>query len=147
MNIADVCCTLVRESGDAIIVCDAEGAIRFWNRSAERIFGFAEADALGRSLDIIIPPTLRARHDAGYARTMRTGTSRYGAGDLLAVPALHSDGRRLSIEFTITPIRGSAGEMQGIAAIIRDATARFEELRRLRRQAGALAKDGGERAT
>ncbi|HEY5085819.1 MAG TPA: PAS domain S-box protein, partial [Gemmatimonadaceae bacterium] len=79
--------TLVRDAPDAVIYADAGGVIRFWNSAAERIFGFSEAEALGQSLDLIIPENLRARHWNGYAETMRTGKTRYGAGDLLAVPA------------------------------------------------------------
>ncbi len=62
IDIDRFCLTLIREAPDAIIFADAEGKIRFWNRGAERIFGFAEAEALGQSLDIIIPDNLRARH-------------------------------------------------------------------------------------
>jgi PAS domain S-box-containing protein len=89
---------------------------------------------LGQSLDIIIPEGLRARHWAGYSATMQSGSTRYGAGEILAVPAMRKDGRRISIEFTILPFRDDAGRMQGIAAILRDVTVRFEETRALRRQ-------------
>jgi PAS domain-containing protein len=88
IDIDHFCLTLVREAPDAIIFADAEGVIRFWNRSAERIFGFAEAQALGQSLDIIIPESLRVRHWAGFSATMRSGSTRYGSGEILAVPAL-----------------------------------------------------------
>jgi PAS domain S-box-containing protein len=126
--------TIVREAPDAIIYADAEGVIRFWNRGAERVFGFGEAQALGQSLDIIIPEGLRARHWAGYSATMQSGSTRYGAGEILAVPAMRKDGRRISIEFPILPFRDLAGRMEGIAAILRDVTVRFEETRALRRQ-------------
>lgn len=126
--------TLAREAPDAIIYADAEGLIRFWNRSAERIFGFEEREALGKSLDIVIPENLRQRHWDGYAETMRSGKTRNGAGDILAVPALRKDGTRVSIEFTIVPFRDSAGRMVGIAAILRDVTKRFEEMKALRQQ-------------
>jgi PAS domain S-box-containing protein len=126
--------TLVREAPDAIIYADSQGIIRFWNHAAERIFGFAEAEALGQSLDLIIPERLRARHWAGYTATMQSGTTRYGAGEILAVPAVRKDGRRISIEFTILPFRNEAGQITGIAAILRDVTARFEEMQALRRQ-------------
>jgi PAS domain S-box-containing protein len=106
----------------------------FGNLGAERVFGFAEAEALGQSLDIIIPEGLRARHWAGYSATMQSGSTRYGTGEILAVPALRKDGRRISIEFTILPFRDDAGRMEGIAAILRDVTVRFEETRALRRQ-------------
>jgi PAS domain S-box-containing protein len=127
---------LAREAPDAIIYADAKGNIHFWNRGAERIFGFPEQEALGRSLDIIIPEGLRARHWAGYSATMQSGSTRYGAGEILAVPAMRKDGQRISIEFTILPFRDDAGRMQGIVAILRDVTARFEEIRALRRQLG-----------
>lgn len=125
---------LVSGMSDAIVYADAEGVIRVWNRGATRVFGFAEAEAVGRSLDIIIPENLRERHWQGYRATMRTGRSRYGDGEILSVPAVRKDGTRVSVEFTIVPFSDDAGRMIGIAAIMRDATARFEELRALRRQ-------------
>jgi PAS domain S-box-containing protein len=125
---------LVSGMSDAIVYADAEGVIRVWNRGATRVFGFAEAEAIGRSLDIIIPENLRERHWQGYRATMRTGQSRYGDGQILSVPAVRKDGTRVSVEFTIVPFSDDAGRMIGIAAIMRDATARFEELRALRRQ-------------
>lgn len=134
LNLERFSLTLAREAPDAIIYADTQGIIRFWNSAAERVFGFPEAEALGRSLDLIVPERLRARHWAGYAATMRSGSTRYGAGEILAVPATHKDGRRISIEFTILPFRDEAGQITGIAAILRDVTARFEEMRALRRQ-------------
>jgi len=128
---------LVSGMSDAIIYADAEGLIRRWNQGAVRIFGYAEAEALGRPLDIIIPENLRERHWQGYRATMRTGQSRYGDGQLLSVPAVRKDGARISVEFTIVPFTDDSGQMVGIAAIMRDTTARFEELRALRRQLAA----------
>jgi PAS domain S-box-containing protein len=118
----------------------AEGFIRLWNRGAVRIFGFEEAEAVGSSLDIIIPESLRARHWQGYGSTMRTGATRYGAGEILAVPAMRKDGRRISIEFTILPFNDEVGGMIGIAAILRDVTVRFEEMRALRRELAARSE-------
>lgn len=125
---------LVSGMPDAIVYADAEGVIRLWNRGAARIFGFAEEEALGRSLDIIIPERLRERHWHGFRETMRTGESRYGDGQILSVPAMRKDGARISVEFTIVPFTDDSGRMIGIAAVMRDGTARFEELRALRRQ-------------
>jgi PAS domain S-box-containing protein len=107
------------------------------------MFGFAEAEALGHSLDIIIPDGLRSRHWQGYQATMETGHSRYGEGHLLSVPAIRKDGTRISVEFTIVPFTGDAGEMIGIAAIMRDGTARFEELRALRKELAARPAPAG----
>lgn len=127
--------TLVREAPDAIIYANAQGTITFWNRAAERIFGFSEPEAVGKSLDIIIPENLRKRHWDGFAETIRTGKTRYGAGDILAVPALRKDGARVSIEFTILPFSDRTGRILGMAAILRDVTQRFEELKHLRAEA------------
>ena len=126
--------TLVHEAPDAIIFADSEGVIRLWNRGAERIFGFTEPEALGQSLDIIIPDNLRVRHWEGFSATMRSGSTRFGSGEMLAVPALRKDGRRISIEFTILPFRDSHARIIGIAAMLRDVTTRFEEIRTLRRR-------------
>jgi PAS domain S-box-containing protein len=127
---------LLHSMSDAIIASDREGRITFWNPGAERIFGFSPGEAIGQSLDLIVPERLRERHWTGYTEVMRTGESRYGHGDLLSVPALRKDGARLSIEFTIVPLKDDAGAMIGMAAILRDVTARFEEMRALRQRAG-----------
>lgn len=131
--------TLLTSMPDAVIYADAEGRIRFWNQAAERIFGFGEAEAVGQSLDIIVPENLRRRHWDGYEKTMRTGETRYGAGVLLAVPAIRKDGSRISIEFTIVPFQDESGRMLGIAAVIRDVTKRFDEMKALRKRAASPA--------
>jgi PAS domain S-box-containing protein len=137
----DFATTLVRDGADAVVYADAAGAIRFWNKAATRIFGYAEAEALGASLDLIIPERLRARHWQGYREVMAGRESRYAEGALLAVPALHKDGRQLSVEFTILPFR-AGGRLIGIAAVMRDVTARFEETRALRRELAAAKAKG-----
>ena len=118
---------------DALVVADRKGIIRVWNGGAERIFGFAEGEALGQALDIITPERLRERHWIGYEATMRTGQTKYGAGDLLSVPAIRKDGAQISIQFSIVPLRGEDGDLQAVAAIMRDVTEDFEERKRLRR--------------
>lgn len=125
---------LLQTMSDAVIYSDAEGTIQFWNDGAERIFGFARAEALGQSLDLIIPENLRKRHWEGYDQTMSTGTSRYESGALLAVPAMRKDGTRISVEFTIVPFHEENGQMAGIAAVMRDVTKQFEEMRSLRKK-------------
>jgi PAS domain S-box-containing protein len=127
-------------SSDAIIAADKEGVIRFWNPGAERIFGYARDAAIGQSLDIIIPERLRKRHWDGYHYVIKTGESRYGQGDVLAVPGIKQDGAGISIEFTIVPLRNGAGELIGLAAIMRDVTKRFEEMRALKRELAEATK-------
>ena len=126
-----LCERIVEGSGDAVIFADREGVIRLWNHGAEDIFGYSATEAIGRTLDVIIPEKLRARHWEGYRRVMEIGATRYGR-DVLAVPAVHKDGSRRSIEFTVVLVRDDGGSPVGIAAILRDVTARFEEDRRLR---------------
>jgi PAS domain S-box-containing protein len=129
-----IAAAVLQGAADAIVACDAEGTIRFWNPGAVRIFGFTAQEAVGRSLDIIIPERLRARHWDGYRKVMASGQSRYGAGETLSVPGEHKDGRRLSVEFTIAALNDAQGRISGLAAVMRDVTQRFEELKALRQQ-------------
>ena len=132
--------SLLATRSDAIVVADRDGIIRFWNPGAERIFGHSAEEAIGRSLDLIIPERLRERHWQGYRHTVATGQSRYGEGDLLSVPAQHKNGGTLSVEFTIVPLQDQQGAMVGMAAIMRDVTKRFAELRELKRRLAELTK-------
>jgi PAS domain S-box-containing protein len=128
---------LVEALADAVIVADSSGAIRFWNPAAERLFGFTESEALGRSLDLIVPERFRERHWAGYKKTMAAGQTRY-AHDVLRVPAVHKDGRPLSIAFTVGLLHGPQGNVTGILALIRDETTQFAEDRNLRKRLAEL---------
>ena len=127
----------VRAAGDAIIAAGADGSIVLWNPAAERVFGYAESEALGRSLDLIIPERFRQRHWDGYRQVMHTGHTKYGA-DVLRVPAIHKDGRPLSIAFTVTLMNEPDTGARVIAAIIRDETTRWNEERELRRRLAEL---------
>jgi PAS domain S-box-containing protein len=108
--------------------------VNFWNPGATRIFGFTADEAIGQSLDLIIPPNLRARHWEGFNRVMTTGESHYGHGDLLSVPAQTKSGQRISVEFTIAMLKDGDGRPAGTVAILRDVSKRFEEVRALKRQ-------------
>jgi PAS domain S-box-containing protein len=130
----DLGAALLASASDAIIATDRDGLITFWNPGAERIFGFSAAEAAGRPLDLIIPENLRSRHWAGYRHAMATGESRYGHGDLLSVPGLTKDGRRISVEFTIAMLSDAQNRPAGTVAILRDVSKRFEETRELRRK-------------
>jgi PAS domain S-box-containing protein len=132
--------TLLRELADAVIVADADGAITFWNDAATRLFGWPADEAVGQTLDLIVPERLRERHWAGYHQTMGTGTTKY-AGRLLEVPALHRDGRTLSIAFTVTLLQSpGADQPHAIAAVVRDDTERFQERRALRAEIDGLRR-------
>ena len=137
MTNPDIANALLATTGDAIIATDREGLITFWNPGATRIFGHTETDAVGQSLDLLIPETQRARHWAGYREVMATGKRRYADGETLAVPALRKDGSRISLEFTIVPLKDTNGQMTGMLSVLRDVSARFEELRNLRKRVAA----------
>jgi PAS domain S-box-containing protein len=133
----ELCRAIVASTPDAVIVGNRDGMITLWNGGAERIFGFSAAEAVGQSLDLIVPERLRQRHWEGYRRVMETGRTRYGT-ELLAVPAVRKDGERLSIEFTVALLRSADGALTGIAAIVRDVTARWQRERELRQRLAAL---------
>ena len=128
---------LLHALGDGVIVSDTSGKITFWNAAATRIFGFAENEAIGQSLDLIVPQRQRDRHWDGYHKTMATGQTRYGA-DLLRVPALHKEGKPLSIAFTVALLHGSNGEVSAIVALVRDETERWGEERKLKARLAQL---------
>ena len=136
---------LVAAVADAVVVTDASGAIALWNAAAERMFGFAASEALGQSLDLIIPERLRQRHWEGFHKTMLTGQTKYGT-ELLRVPAVDKDGRTLSIAFTVALLPAPDGQPTAIAAVIRDETARFSEERALRKRLAELEAQLAERS-
>ncbi|GAA1262795.1 PAS domain S-box protein [Pseudonocardia aurantiaca] len=131
---AELARAIMETPSEAIIATDQDGLITFWNPGAERIFGHPAAEAVGQSLDIIIPERLRAAHWKGFSDVIRTGESRYGTGEVLSVPGIRRDGERISLDFTIVMLNGADGSIVGMAAIMRDVTARFEELKGLRRR-------------
>lgn len=131
---------LLTSASDAIIATDRSGMVTFWNPGAVRIFGFSSMEAIGQSLDFIIPENLRGRHWEGYRHTMLTGESRYAAGDLLSVPALTKSGQRISVEFTIVMLRDGQGLPDGTVAVLRDVTKSFAEKLALRRELAELRR-------
>jgi len=123
--------------GDACIVADEHEKIILWNAAATRIFGYTEEEALGRSLNLIVPERQRQRHNEGYSQSMATGTTRYGTS-LLRVPALHRDGRTLSIAFTVGMLFDENQRANGVVAIIRDETERFAQERDMKKRLAEL---------
>jgi PAS domain S-box-containing protein len=123
---------VVAALGDAVVICNRDGVIRFWNAAAERLFGFTKTEALGKSLDLIIPERLRASHWAGFKKAMASGNTRYN-GEMLRVPAVQKNGRPLSIAFSVALLFGTDRRVTGITAVIRDDTEVFAQQRVLRR--------------
>ena len=133
---------IVQDSPMAILYADREGKIRLWNSGAEIMFGYTAQEALGQSLDLIVPEKQRPRHWEGWERVMATGVTKYGR-DVLAVPALKKDGSRISIEFNVVLLRAPAGELVGVAALVQDVTARFQQQKELRARLAALEAKSG----
>jgi PAS domain S-box-containing protein len=133
--------TFINAAADAIIAAGTDGKIVFWNPAAARVFGFTAEEALGESLDLIIPERFRARHWEGYRQVMSTGKTKYQA-DVLRVPARHRDGKTLSIAFSVTLLDAPEGKGRLIAAIVRDETARWNEERALRQRLSELEQQG-----
>jgi PAS domain S-box-containing protein len=133
-----LCQRIVEDAPDAIILADRDGIIRLWNAGAQAVFGYQPEEALGQTLDLIIPERLRQRHWEGFHRVMATGVTRYGRDQLLAVPAIGKDGGRISVEFSIVMLRGPDGQLLGVAAILRNVTQRWQEQQQLRKRLAAL---------
>jgi PAS domain S-box-containing protein len=130
---------IVQQAPDAIIFADRDGAIRVWNRAAESIFGYAAAEVLGQSLDIIIPERLRAAHWAGFDKALATGETKY-AGRVLTTRSMHKDGRRLYVDLSFSLVKDDSGGFAGALAIARDTTERYLAERDLRARVAELEK-------
>ena len=139
-----LCRKIVEHSPMAIMFADREGKIRLWNSGAETVFGHTEKEALGQSLDLIVPERQRQRHWEGWDKVMASGVTKYGR-DPLAVPAMRKDGSRISIEFNVVLVRTDGGELAGVAAMVQDVTARWQKQKEMSARLAALeakAKEG-----
>ena len=128
---------IIEGAQDAIVFADSDGIIRLWNSGAEAIFGYSAEEALGQTLDLIVPEKLREKHWEGYHKVMETGVTQYGS-DLLSVPALKNDNSRLSVEFTIVLLKNDSGKPIGTAAIMRDVTERWQKEKELKKRLAEL---------
>ena len=132
---------IIEGAQDAIIFADKEGIIRLWNSGAEAMFGYSKEEAIGETLDLIVPEKLREKHWEGYNKVMDTGVTKYGS-DILAVPALKKDDSRLSVEFTIVLLKNDSGKPIGTAAIMRDVTERWQREKELKKRLAELEERG-----
>jgi PAS domain S-box-containing protein len=132
-----LCRRILENSPMAILYADREGKIRLWNSGAETVFGYLEKEALGQSLDLIVPERQRQRHWEGWEQVMASGVTKYGR-DPLAVPAMRKDGSRISIEFNVVLVRTDSGELAGVAAMVQDVTARWQKQKETNARLAAL---------
>ncbi|MBI5577320.1 MAG: PAS domain S-box protein [Deltaproteobacteria bacterium] len=138
-----LCRAIVDSTPDAMIFADRDGIIRLWNQAAESLFGYTSKEAIGKSLDIIVPENLRPRHWEGYRRVMATGETKYGK-DMLAVPGIRKDGTRVSLEFSVAILRDTGGQLLGVAAVLRDVTTRWKKEKDLLARLAALEAERKE---
>ena len=121
--------SILEQIGDAVVYVDQTGTIRRWNRAAAALFGFGAAEALGQSLDRIVPEHLRAGHWRGFDAAMTTGALKLQGRPTLT-RATHQTGRKLYVEMTFALVRGRAGSAPlGAVAVARDVTERVEQQR------------------
>lgn len=132
---------IVDQAPDAIIFADRGGVIRIWNRGAERIFGYPAADALGASLDLIIPERFRRPHWEGFQRAIETGVTKY-ADRVLTTRSAHRDGSKLYVDLSFGLVTDDGGAILGALAIGRDCTARYAADAALRARLATLEAKG-----
>ena len=121
---------LVEQAPDAVIFADAQGAIRVWNPRAQQVFGYTASEALGQSLNIIIPEHLRAAHWRGFEAAFATHEEKY-AGRVLTTRSVHKDGRTLYVDLSFALIEDLSGTVLGALAIARDSTERYQKHKEL----------------
>lgn len=120
----DLCRVLVEYAADAIIFADREGLIRLWNPGAEALFGYAAAEVVGESLDVIIPERLRRAHWEGYRRALAAGHTLHGR-QALPTRSMRKSGDKLYVELSFSVVKDAQGAIIGAMAIGRDITARY----------------------
>ena len=122
---------IIEQMSDALICADQAGSIVRWNEAACRLFGFSAAEALGGSLDLIIPEHLRAPHWKGFHAAMRSGNLTLQGRPTLT-RALHKSGRKLYVEMTFALVRNPDGVAVASVAMARDVTERLQKERAAR---------------
>jgi PAS domain S-box-containing protein len=105
----------------AVVSADRDGIICEWNETAERIFGHNGDDAIGQTLDLVIPAAERADHWRNYRRVMATGVLNYRPDHVLDVAGLRRDGTLVKLDAALIPMLDQAGCLVGVTAIMREA--------------------------
>lgn len=134
---ATACQDILECMAEALIFADPRGIIRMWNPGAESLFGYIATEAIGQSLDLIIPERLRNAHWEGFNRALRLGTTMHGRRSIIT-RALHKNGGQLYVDMSFAVVKNQAGETTGSTAVARDATDRYLEEKKLRRELADL---------
>lgn len=134
---------LFEQAPDGIIFADREGVIREWNAAAAKIFGYSRDEAIGRSLDLVVPEEFRAAHWRGYDRALVAGRTKY-SGTAMPTRSMRRDGSTIYVELTFAIIHGPDGQVIGALAHARDITERWARDREQRQRLRALEQQLGE---
>lgn len=130
---ASIAGLILEQIADAVIYADVSGTVGLWNAAATALFGYSAAQAVGQSLDLIIPEHLRRAHWSAYEAAMKTGELKL-SGKPTLTRATHQSGRKLYVELTFALVKDAAGVPCGAAAVARDVTERVEQQRRARQE-------------
>jgi len=129
---------ILRSMPEALIFCDLEGIIRVWNGGAEKVFGWSAAEAVGQSLDLIIPERMRKAHWDGFNQALARGGVKPGRTSMIT-RSLHKSEEFIYVDMSFEMVRDEAGQMLGSLAVARDATKRFNDEKALRKQLAELS--------
>jgi PAS domain S-box-containing protein len=122
---------VLEDVADALICADRFGVMMRWYRASSALFGYSAEEALGSSLDLIIPEHLRNAHWKGFDAAIKSGTMKLQGRPTLT-RALHKSGSKLYVEMTFALVRDANGEVLGSVAMARDVTERVERERAAR---------------
>ena len=134
MDKAELATLLQDQAPDAVIFAGTNGVIEVWNSAASTLFGFSSDEALGHSLDLIIPERFRDAHWKGFERALADGDTKY-RGQVLPTRSQRKDGTTIYVELTFAIVKDSSGSVIGALAHARDITERFLKEREQRQQA------------
>lgn len=132
--------SIVEQAPEAVIFADPGGVIRVWNAGAQALFGFSAAEAIGNSLDLIIPERFRRAHWEAFDRAIANGHTRLGS-QVRTTRSIHKDGRKLYVELSFGLVADDTGRIAGALAVGRDGTARYLEERALREKLASAQPD------
>ena len=134
---SELCNAIVAQTPDAIVFADRDGVIRLWNRGAEALFGFAAAEVIGSSLDVIVPERFRQAHWDAFHRAVASGRTRPG-DSVRTTRADHKSGRKLYVDLSFGLVKDGSGSVIGSVAVGRDCSVRYLAERALRERLAAL---------
>lgn len=138
LTLDTVAAHLLRSMPEAVIFCDLQGLIRVWNAGAEKVFGWRADEAIGQSLDLIIPERMRKAHWDGFHQAVARGGVKPGRTAMIT-RSLHKTQEFIYVDMSFEMVRDASGQMLGSLAVARDATQRFNDEKALRKQLAELS--------